>query len=78
MGLMFTCEGTLSATATAVILITVDDDVLYEFEVTEQKLPNGKRILNSTCGFRITGKGTHTAKVYLTITDNPLLWSDLQ
>lgn len=78
MGLMFTCEGTLSQTATAVILITVDDDILYEFEVTEEKLPNGKRILNSTCGFRITGKGTHTAKVYLTITDNPLIWSDLQ
>lgn len=77
MGLMFTCEGSLSATATAVILITIDDDALYEFETTEEKLPNGKRILNSTCGFRITGKGTHTAKVYLTITDNPLLWSDL-
>ena len=78
MGLIFTCEGTLSATATADILITIDDDVLYEFETTEEKLPNGKRILTSTCGFRITGKGTHTAKVYLTITDNPLLWSDIQ
>lgn len=78
MGLMFTCEGSLSATATAVILITIDDDVSYEFETTEEKLPNGKRILTSTCGFRITGKGTHTAKVYLTITDNPLLWSDIQ
>lgn len=78
MGLMFTCEGTLSATATAVILITIDDDALYEFETTEEKLPNGKRILNSTCGFRVTGKGTHTAKVYLTITDNPLLWSDIK
>ena len=78
MGLMFTCEGSLSATATAVILITIDDDASYEFETTEEKLPNGKRILTSTCGFRITGKGTHTAKVYLTITDNPLLWSDIQ
>lgn len=78
MGLMFTCEGTLSATATAVILITIDDDALYEFETTEEKLPNGKRILTSTCGFRVTGKGTHTAKVYLTITDNPLLWSDIK
>lgn len=78
MGLMFTCEGTLSATATAVILITIDDDALYEFETTEEKLPNGKRILTSTCGFRISGKGTHTAKVYLTITDNALLWSDIK
>ena len=78
MGLMFTCEGVLSATATAVILITIDDDALYEFETTEEKLPNGKRILTSTCGFRVSGKGTHTAKVYLTITNNALLWSDIK
>lgn len=77
MGLMFTCEGSLSATATANIVITVDDDALYTFDLTEQKLPSGKRILNATCGFRITGKTTHTAKVYLTITDNPLKWSDI-
>lgn len=78
MGLMFTASGVLSATATAVILITIDDDVSYEFETTDEKYANGTRPLVATCGFRVTGKGTHTAKVYLTITDNPLLWSDIK
>lgn len=78
MGFMFTCEASLSNTATVAILITVDDDALYEFETTEEKAPNGKRILTSTCGFRVTGKTSHQAKVYMTVTDNPLIWSDMR
>lgn len=78
MGFMFTCEASLSNTATVTILITVDDDALYEFETTEEKAPNGKRILTSTCGFRVTGKTSHQAKVYMTVTDNPLIWSDMR
>lgn len=77
MGFMFTCDGTLSATATVTILITVDDEATYEFEVTEEKSLLGKRIYTSTCGFRVTDKGTHVAKVYMTVTDNALKWSDL-
>lgn len=63
MGLMFTCDGDLSDTAVVKILITVDDLNDYEFEVTESKSLLGKRTYNSTCGFRVTGKGTHVAKV---------------
>ena len=77
MGLMFTCEASLSDTAVVDILITVDDSASYEFEVTEEKSVKGKRILTSTCGFRITGKGTHAAKVYMKVTDNSLKWSDI-
>lgn len=77
MGLMFTCEATLSDTAIVDILITVDDSASYEFETVEEKSVMGKRILTSTCGFRITGKGSHTAKVYMTVTDNSLKWSDI-
>lgn len=77
MGFMFTCDGVLSRTGVVKILITVDDDEDYEFEVTESKSMNGKRTYNSTCGFRVTGKGTHEAKVYMTVTDSPLLWSEL-
>jgi len=77
MGLMFTCEATLSDTATVDILITVDDSASYEFETTEEKSVKGKRIFTSTCGFRVTGKGTHAAKVYMKVTDNPLKWSDI-
>lgn len=77
MGLMFTCEATLSDTAVVDILITVDDSASYEFEVTEEKSVKGKRPFASTCGFRVTGKGTHTAKVYMKVTDNSLKWSDI-
>lgn len=78
MGLMFTCEATLSDTAIVDILITVDDSASYEFETTEEKCVMGKRILSSTCGFRVTGKGTHSAKVYMKVTDNSLKWSDIK
>lgn len=78
IGLMFTASGLLSATATAEIEITIDDEASYTFITTEEKYMNGTRPLESTCGFRVTGKGTHTAKVYLTITDNALTWSDIQ
>lgn len=77
MGFMFTCDGILSATATVDVEISVDDEVDYTFEVTEQKSLLGKRIYGANCGFDIEGKGLHTAKVYLTVTDNPLKWSDL-
>lgn len=77
MGFMFTAEATLSATATVKVLITVDDEASYEFEVTEEKAMIGKRVFTSTCGFRVTGKTTHSALVYMTVTDTPTIWSDL-
>lgn len=78
MGFMFTCEASLNATAVIDVLITVDDSNDYEFEVTESKALLGKRIISSNCGFRVTGKGSHLAKVYMKVTDNALKWSDLQ
>lgn len=77
MGFMYTCEASLSATATVNLLITVDDENDYEFDVIEEKSMKGKRIFTATCGFRVTDKGDHTAKVYMTVTDNPTLWSDI-
>ena len=77
LGLMFSCEANLSATATVDIELSVDDNANYKYLPTEEKLMLGKRIIGATCGFRVTGKGLHTAKVYLTVTDNPTLWSDL-
>ena len=59
------------------VLVSVDDNAFYEYETTEEKLMKGTRRIGATCGFRITGKGDHSAKVYLTVTDNPTLWSDL-
>lgn len=77
MGLMYTCELNVSATAVVALEINVDDDEDYTFEITEQKALLGKRQLNSTCGFDVLGKGLHTAKVYITVTDNALKWSEL-
>ena len=77
IGLVFTCEASLSATAVVDILITVDDSEDYEFEYTSEKTLKGKRPFARTCAFRVTGKGTHTAKVYMKVTDNALKWSDL-
>lgn len=77
LGMMYTCDGDLSATATVVLEINVDDEADYTFEVSEVKSMVGKRFYSANCAFDVEGKGTHTAKVYLTVTDNPLLWSDL-
>lgn len=77
LGMMYTCDGDLSATATVVLEINVDDEVDYTFEVTEVKSMVGKRFYSANCAFDVEGKGMHTAKAYLTVTDNPLLWSDL-
>lgn len=78
MGFVFTCEASLSATAVVDILITVDDSDDYKFEYTSEKTLKGKRPFARTCAFRVTGKGTHTAKVYMKVTDNALKWSDLE
>lgn len=77
MGFMFACDGTLSATANIVCEISVDDNVDYTFPQTEVKVLKGTRPTHSNCGFTVEDKGLHTAKVYLTVTDNPLIWSDL-
>jgi len=77
LALVFTCELSLSTTAIIDLTLTVDDEEAYTFEVTEEKAMKGKRILNATKAFRITGKGTHIAKVYMKVTDNSLKWSDL-
>lgn len=77
LGMMYTCDGDLSATATVVLEINVDDEADYTFEVSEVKSMVGKRFYSANCAFDVEGKGTHTAKVYLTVSDNPLKWSDL-
>jgi hypothetical protein len=77
LGMMYTCDGTLSATAKVELEINVDDDMNYTFEVTEEKSMVGKRFYSANCAFDVNGKGLHTAKAYLTITDSALIWSDL-
>lgn len=77
MGFMFCCEANLSATAVISIVITVDDSDDYKFDIGEEKALKGRRPFSRNCGFRVSGKGTHSAKVYMIVTDSKLKWSDL-
>lgn len=76
MGFMFTCDGDLSDTALVKVEITVDDEPSYTFEISHKYL-NGRRHIPVTWGARITDKGLHTAKVYMTVIDSPLTWGEL-
>ena len=76
MGFMFDCDGTLSASAVVKVEMTVDDEVVWTEEYTDRRLA-GKVPFPHNMGQRITGKGTHTAKVYMTVTNSALLWSEL-
>ena len=77
MGFMFCCEANLSATAVISIVITVDDSDDYKFDIGEEKALKGKRPFSRNCGFRVAGKGSHSAKVYMTVTNSPTLVGDL-
>lgn len=76
MGFMFDCDGDLSASAVIKVEMTVDDEVAWSEEYTDRRLA-GKIPFPHNMGQRITGKGTHIAKVYMTITDSKLKWSEL-
>jgi len=76
MGFMFDCDGDLSASAIIKIEITVDDEPVWTEEYTDRRLA-GKIPFPHNMGQRITGKGSHVARVYMTVTDSALLWSEL-
>ena len=76
LGFMFTCDGDLSDTALIKVEITVDDELDYTFEISHKYLL-GRRHIPVTWGSHITGKGLHTAKVYMTVIDSPLTWGEL-
>lgn len=76
MGFMFDCDGTLSASAVVTVEMTVDDELVWTEEYTDRRLA-GKIPFPHNMGQRITGKGSHIAKVYMTVTDSPLKWGEL-
>ena len=76
MGFMFTCDGDLSDSAVIKVEITVDDEMDFTFEISHRYL-KGRRHIPVTWGNRITGKGQHEAKVYMTVIDSALKWSEL-
>ena len=75
--MVLTLEADLSATATVNIRVVVDDDLDLEMDVTEEKAMIGKRLFHCSNPQKVYGEGTHACKVYMTVTDSPLLWSEL-
>lgn len=75
--MILTLEAELSATAIVKIRVVVDEDADLQMEVTEEKAMIGKRVFHCSNPRKIYGKGTHTCRVYMTVTDSPTLWSDL-
>ena len=75
--MVLTLEADLSATATVNIRVVVDDDLDLEMDVTEEKAMIGKRLFHCSNPQKVYGEGTHACKVYMTVTDSPLLWSEI-
>ena len=70
-------DAQLSATANVDLRVIVDDDEDLEISVSEEHSMKGTRMFHCSNPRKITGQGLHTAKVYMTVTDSPTLWSDL-
>ena len=75
--MVLTLEADLSATATVNIRVVVDDDLDLEMDVTEEKAMIGKRLFHCSNPQKVYGEGTHACKVYMTVTDSPLIWSEI-
>lgn len=68
LGLMFDGSGNLSANANITIEMTVDDSQTYIQTYIERKNA-GAVSFPANSGFTVAGKGAHTAKVYMTVTN---------
>lgn len=75
--MILTMNATLSETATVDIRVVVDDEYDLQMATTEEKVMIGKRVFKCSNPQKVYGEGTHSCKVYMTVTDTPLLWSDL-
>ena len=75
--MVLTLEADLSATATVNIRVVVDDDLDLEMDITEEKALIGKRVFHCSNPQKVYGEGTHACKVYMTVTDSPLIWSEI-
>lgn len=76
--MILTVDAVLSATAVVNIRVIVDDDTELEMSVTESKSMLGERVFHCSNPQKVYGDGLHVCKVYMTVTDSALLWSDIQ
>ena len=75
--MILTMNATLSETATVDIRVIVDDEYDLQMAITEEKAMIGKRVFKCSNPQKVYGEGTHSCKVYMMVTDTPLLWSDI-
>lgn len=75
--MILTIDAILSATAQVKIRVNVDDDVDLEMIVTEDKSFSGERVFHCSNPQKVYGTGIHACKVYMTVTDSPVLVGDL-
>lgn len=68
----------LSASAVVNVWLIIDDEEELEMSLTESKNWKGERVFHGSNPQKIYGEGTHACKVYMTVTDSPILWSDLE
>lgn len=68
----------LSASAVVNVRLIIDDEEELEMSLTESKNWKGERVFHGSNPQKIYGEGTHACKVYMTVTDSPILWSDLE
>ena len=71
-------DAELSDTARVDLRLNVDDDVDFEVTVTTDKALKGIRPFHGNNPQKIPDKGSHKAKVYMTVTDSPLTVGDLR
>lgn len=69
-------DADLTETAQVAVRLIVDDETDLEMSTTEKRMA-GSRVIKCTNPQKIYGEGVHVAKVYMTVTDSPLLWSEL-
>lgn len=67
----------LDAAAKVEIRIIVDDDPSMEIPLVEERSMSGKRIFAGSNPQKVYGEGVHACKVYMTVTDSPILVGDL-
>lgn len=70
-------DAELSATAQVTLRLNVDDEQDYEILVVTDKSLKGTRPFHGSNPQKVSGKGLHTAKVYMTVIDTPMLIGDL-
>ena len=68
----------LTDSAVVNVRLIIDDEEELEMSLTESKNWKGERVFHGSNPQKIYGEGTHACKVYMTVTDSPILWSDLE